>query len=83
MPSLTLLWRFYPVSMNEHDRTKRPGARGLGIVSAGEYLGVSKWTVRTMINNGRLPYFRIGRRLLIDVHDLDVLIEREKQREII
>jgi hypothetical protein len=34
-----------------------------------------------MVWRGELPEVRIGRRLLVDVRDLDELIQRSKRRE--
>jgi excisionase family DNA binding protein len=46
---------------------------------AASYLGVSYWTVRSMVMNGQLPHVRAGRRVLIDVVDLDEWIEANKE----
>jgi excisionase family DNA binding protein len=43
-----------------------------------EYLGVSTWTVREMIWRGELPHVRIGRRILLDIRDLEAFIARKK-----
>jgi excisionase family DNA binding protein len=50
---------------------------------AGVYIGLSHWRVRSLIYSGQLAYVRLGRRLLIDVKDLDDLIESKKQKECI
>jgi len=52
--------------------------RLISIQEASEYLAVSGWTVRRMIWNGELPHVRRGRRILLDLRDLDSWIEREK-----
>ena len=44
-----------------------------------EYLGVSYWTVRDYIFRGELPSVKLGRRVLIDVRDLDALIAKYKE----
>ena len=54
--------------------------RLLSANDAGEYLSISHWTVRALIDRGLLPYVRIGRRLLIDVRDLDRYIESLKNK---
>ena len=41
---------------------------------------VSEWLIRQEINAGRLPSFRIGRRILVDRIELDKFIE-EKMKE--
>ena len=48
---------------------------------AGAYIGLSHWRVRTLIDSGQLAYVRLGRRILIDLKDLDALIDSNKQRE--
>jgi excisionase family DNA binding protein len=51
---------------------------------AGAYIGLSHWTIRSlMYRTGELPYIRIGRRILIDLKDLDALIDSKKQKECI
>jgi excisionase family DNA binding protein len=48
-----------------------------------EYLAVSLWSVRCLRWSGRLPSVRVqGRRVLIDVADMDKLIEEEKVFEV-
>jgi excisionase family DNA binding protein len=50
------------------------------VPSAARYLGLSPWTIRDLIANGALPRVTIGdmRRILIDRHDCDQLIESSK-----
>lgn len=57
------------------------GRRLLDVRAAGEYLGLSPWTVRRLCWGGDLPEVRIGRRLLVDVRDLEVFVLRAKARE--
>ena len=45
---------------------------------AGEYQGISYWTVRDLVFNGELPHIRMGRRILMDIKDLDDYIQRSK-----
>lgn len=56
----------------------RNQARLLTIPDAALYLGVSHWTLRDLIWDGKLPYLKLGRRHMLDKHDLDAWIEREK-----
>jgi len=44
-----------------------------------EYLGISTWTVRELVWKGTLPHVRIGKRILIDVQDLNALIAQQKE----
>lgn len=52
--------------------------RLISIEEASKYLAVSTWTVRRMIWSGAIPHVRRGRRILLDLRDLDKWIEREK-----
>ena len=45
---------------------------------AAVYLGISYWTLRDLIFRGEIPYIRMKRRVLVDLRDLDVFIDREK-----
>ena len=54
--------------------------RLLSVYDAGEYLSVSHWTVRDLVNKGLLPYVRIGRRLLVDIKDLNAYVESLKDK---
>ncbi len=59
----------------------RPDKRLYSIDDAGVYLGISTWTVRAYVSEGKLPAVRAGRRVLLDIRDLDAWIERAKFRE--
>jgi excisionase family DNA binding protein len=48
---------------------------------AAEYLGRSTWSVRRLIWNGELPQVRAGRRVHVDVGDMEEFIEKNKVRE--
>jgi excisionase family DNA binding protein len=37
-------------------------------------LDVSPWTIRTWLRKGMVPYFKIGRRVLVRVEDVDALL---------
>ncbi len=43
-------------------------------------LAVSDWTIRAMVQRGDLPHVRLGRRILLDLRDLETWIDREKTR---
>jgi excisionase family DNA binding protein len=60
-------------------RQSRP-RRLLRAKAAGDYLGISAWSIRQLVVNGKLPYVQPleGGPFLIDIRDLDGLIEREK-----
>ena len=54
--------------------------RLLDLRRAARYLGFSYWTLRGMLHRGDIPFVRAGRRLLIDVRDLDSWIEEHKEQ---
>jgi excisionase family DNA binding protein len=47
---------------------------------ASVYLGRKVWSVRNLINTGKIPYVQDGRRKLLDIKDMDNWIERNKTR---
>ena len=48
------------------------------INEAATYLGRSVWSVRELIWDGKLPCVKVGRRIHLDIIDLDQWIERNK-----
>ncbi len=57
-----------------------PERRLLRTKHAAEYLCMSEWKLRQLIQNGRLPYLheREGAPFQLDIRDLDEYIERNK-----
>ena len=55
------------------------GARLLDFRAASRYLSLSYWTIRDMVSRGEIPHVRAGRRVLIDVRDLDRWIDQNKE----
>ena len=55
--------------------------RLLDMNSAGQYVGLSYWTIRAMIFRGEIPFIRAGRRILVDIRDLDAWVEANKIQE--
>lgn len=51
------------------------------VSEAAEYLGCSSWSVRRLIWAGALPCVRAGRRVQVDLNDMDSFIEEHKKRE--
>lgn len=47
---------------------------------AARWLGVSKTTVRLMLKDGRLPFSRVGRRIVIQLADLQALLASTRSR---
>ena len=49
------------------------------VPEAAIYLGRSVWSIRELIYDGKLPCVRAGRRIHLDIEDLDQWIERNKE----
>lgn len=64
--------------IGKRGKAERPRKRLYSIPEAGEYLGRTPWAIREMIWKGKLPAVRDGRRILLDIHDLDRFIEVNK-----
>jgi len=48
------------------------------IPEAAEYLGMTKWGVRGLIYDGKIPAVRNGRRVFLAIEDMDKWIEENK-----
>ena len=59
---------------------QRPNKRLYSIKEASEYLGRGIWAIRKMIWKGEIPYVKAGRRILLDIRDIDNWIEGSKTR---
>ncbi|MGA3172943.1 MAG: helix-turn-helix domain-containing protein [Syntrophorhabdales bacterium] len=62
---------------------KNPGGSAKRLYSVPEaafYLGRTVDALREIIWAGKLPYVKDGRRVLVDVKDMDEFIERNKMR---
>jgi len=51
------------------------------IEEAAAYLGRTGWAIRHLIWGGKLPAVRVGKRIHIDVEDMNRFIEQNKVRE--
>lgn len=62
---------------------QRPAAPRCSVTEAAPLLGVSVYMVRALIRQRRLPYHRIGRRIVLDRVDLErfLLAHRVEARE--
>ena len=56
----------------------RPLKRLYNMTEAGEYLGRSAWSIRRLIWAGELPAVRAGRRVQVDLKDMDKFIDKHK-----
>lgn len=57
-----------------------PSPRLMSLNEAADYLGVSYWHIRDLIDKGKLSKVQLGRRVLVDIRDADNLIEESKER---
>ncbi|MFH0774173.1 MAG: helix-turn-helix domain-containing protein [bacterium] len=48
------------------------------IKDASVYLGRSVWAIREMLWAGKIPYVKDGKRILLDINDMDSWIEKNK-----
>jgi excisionase family DNA binding protein len=60
----------------------RTGPRLLNLVDAARHLGRTKASVQHLVANGSLPTVRSGRRVFLDIMDLDQWIEQNKHDRI-
>jgi excisionase family DNA binding protein len=62
-------------------QTKLTSPRLFRLKTASEYLSLSPWTLRRLIQEGRLPVIQDceGGPFLLDVRDLDGFVERNKR----
>jgi len=59
--------------------SKAVSKRLYSVKEAGRYLGRSPWTIRRLIRDGCLREVRQGRRVMIDLLDMDLFIEKYKR----
>lgn len=62
-----------------HNPKYKGQKRLFSIKEASVYLGVSEYSVRELIWKGNIGQVKIGRRVLIDVQDIDRFIETSKE----
>ena len=58
--------------------TERLPKRLYSVKEASVYLGRSVNAIREIIWAGKIPYFKDGRRILLDINDMDKWIEQNK-----
>ena len=54
----------------------------LNLVDVGAFLGVSKRTVRRLIEQKAFPFYRVGRLIRIDQKDLEKYLNRHKMEKL-
>ena len=64
--------------------TKTTNRRLFKLKMAAEYLSLSPWKLRRLIQEGQLPVVQSGDGgpFLLDVRDLDAFVERNKRTEV-
>jgi excisionase family DNA binding protein len=58
--------------------TTRMPARRLSVEQAAPILGVSVYMVRSLIRQRRVPYYRVGRRIVLDPGDLEQFLQTHR-----
>lgn len=58
--------------------SQRLNKRLYSIGEASVYLGRSLWAVREMLWAGKIPFVKDGKRILLDIYDMDKWIETNK-----
>ncbi|OPX99878.1 MAG: Helix-turn-helix domain protein [Syntrophorhabdus sp. PtaB.Bin047] len=61
-------------------KPKGPAKRLYSVPEAAFYLGRTVDALREMIWAGKIPFIRDGRRILLDIRDMDAWIEQAKTR---
>lgn len=56
----------------------RENKRLYSINEAAVYLGRSVWAVREMLWAGKMPHIKDGKRILVDIEDMDRWIDKSK-----
>ena len=73
-----------PGKIDEYKRSRKnpqgPAKRLYTVPEAAFYLGRSVDGLREMMWAGKLSYIKDGRRVLLDIHDMDKYIEENKTR---
>jgi excisionase family DNA binding protein len=59
-----------------------PRKRLYTLKEAGEYLGRPVWSIRKLIWSGKIPVIQDGRKMYLDINDLNSYIDRFKKTEI-
>jgi len=54
--------------------------RLLSYSDAGIYMSLSQWSLRTLVTSGQIPFVKFGKKVLIDVQDLNDWISRNKEQ---
>ena len=57
---------------------ERQSKRLFNLIEAAGYLGRSEWSIRRLIWSGELPHIRHGRRIHVDLHDMEAFIDRNR-----
>jgi excisionase family DNA binding protein len=60
------------------NQTPRVTKRLYSIEEAAQYLGRSEWGIRRLIWAGKLPQVKCGKRVHVDIQDMDRFIESNK-----
>lgn len=53
----------------------------LGVREAASLLGVSHWTIRRWIRMGKIPALKLGRRTVVELSALRLLVENSRGKD--
>ena len=74
--------RIISVAPENHKKMGKPSEREnkrlYSINEAAVYLGRSVWALREMLWAGKMPHVRDGKRILVDIKDMDTWIDKSK-----
>jgi excisionase family DNA binding protein len=52
--------------------------RRLSVQEAAPILGVSTFMIRALVRQRRLPYYKVGRRIILDLTDLEAYLRQHR-----
>lgn len=50
----------------------------VSVVEAADWCGVSKFTMRAWLRQRRIPFFKLGRRVVVDAADVDAFLRAHR-----
>ena len=60
------------------DKDGRPHRQRLSVEQAAPILGVSVFMVRALIRQRAVPYYRVGRRIVLDAEDVERYLRQHR-----
>jgi excisionase family DNA binding protein len=66
--------------LSNGQRKQNTGIRLYSLKTGSAFLGISFWGLRALIERGEIPIVRMGRRVLVDIEDLNSWISQHKEQ---